>query len=95
MGREILKRTVVVVAFDIDDEDRREELSRFFSETLEAVQLTDTVFEFDYAGSPYNLFDLRQMLEEKIDPDNDMIYMWDIDKIRGEIQWEMFRTTIG
>ena len=95
MGREMIKRSMVVVALDSDTENVLQEVCSFLTEVLHAYSMTDTVYEFDYANSPLNMMEIRDKLSELIDSENDMIYLWDIDKPRVEGQREFFRTTIG
>ncbi len=95
MGRELLKRTVVVIALDIEDDDTHVRVERLLLQELDAVPVTETVFEFDYAKCPYSLVQLRQKLSKIIDMDNDMVIMWDLDRPSPDADNEFFRTTVG
>ena len=95
MGRELLKRSMVVIALDTELTTTAVKIGFFLREELKAVQLADTVYEFDYENCPWTLFDLRKRLAKMMDPENDMIYIWDLDRPNPDADNELFRTIVG
>ncbi|NCO38877.1 MAG: CRISPR-associated endonuclease Cas2 [Armatimonadetes bacterium CG_4_9_14_3_um_filter_66_14] len=68
----------VVVAYDIGDEEVRDNV-RDFLEELGAVQRTESVYEFIYT-SPPDFETIMARLRSMIEPEaGDLLYTWDLE----------------
>lgn len=69
----------VIVAYDIADDERRDDVVSYLETTLNAERYTESVFEFAYSGNP--LFDtiLKAMRGKIVPAEGDKIFAWDYD----------------
>lgn len=75
-----ISNDTVVVAYDIADDERREEL-RDYLKSIGANARTESVFEFEYAPPltpKYEKF-IREIQKIIDRDDEDRVYVWDLD----------------
>lgn len=94
-SRESIKPSIVIVTMDIQDDQRCAAFEKFMLEELNAEQMSDTTFEFDYSKGKINFRALRRKIEMMIEIETDIVYLWDIDRLIGTTERFLFRTKIG
>ena len=72
----------VVVAYDIEDNEKRKAVASYILDTLGGERRTESVFEFVYSPPitpPYA--NIMRELRKNLRPDEgDQMYVWDVDK---------------
>lgn len=95
MDRISIKKTIVVIASDIDDTERRDNFREFMKNDLKAIVRTESVYEFDFSACKLKWKDIKEKIKEIIDNRTDTVFMWDMDKPKDEDKYKFYRTHIG
>ncbi|MEM1010026.1 MAG: hypothetical protein AAGJ35_13600, partial [Myxococcota bacterium] len=79
----------------IDDPQRKQQVVEYLEKTLQAEEITDTVFVFHFVHSQRTFPEVLQALQKRIDLEHDILYLWDMDESVKSKRMALFETRIG
>lgn len=95
MARQYIRRTTVIVAFDINSDERRKEFRSFITDELDGTAKTETVYEFVLGLCDLELKDIIGKINDIINKTSDTVYIWNMDKHKEKNTIELWSTKLG
>lgn len=91
---QMMPPSIAVVAADIDTEERRQAFRKYM-DSLDAIERTDMVFDFVIRDTGIKWDVIYEKMKEIMDLKEDVIFIWDMARPKGEVERQMFMTKIG
>lgn len=91
----IIEPSIFIIAVDVDDTQRAQSISDYIQQDLQGVQRGESTFEVNFNDNDYSWEQIFRALKERMDLNEDVVYLWDMSRPRGKTHRALFRTQIG